>query len=92
MLSLEEVVIKAVDPPKFLSSQALTELYLERPVTLIAWSLGTWFCMAMQLQDPTLKKMEAPQALTYINNAGYAGLPHLEKRLESFNAFNRMPE
>ena len=89
MKLVDAVVCKAVDPPKFLSNQAITELYLERPTSLITWSLGTWFCMAMQIQDPTLKMMEAPQALTYINNAGYAGMSYLEARLASYNEFNK---
>ena len=89
MKVVEQVTAKSVDPPKFLSAQAITELYLDRPTALITWGFGTWFCMATQIQDSTLRMMETPQALTYINNAGYAGMSHLESRLESFNEFNK---
>lgn len=78
-----------VQPPKLLSKQAIAELYMERPPQLMHWNAGLWFCRAVELEDSDLRLMEWPQASTYIENAGYSGITHLEAKLSAFNEFNR---
>ena len=83
------VTTRPVEPPKLLSKQAIAELYMERPVNVIMLNAGLWFCRAIELEDSDLKLMEWPQAIIYIENAGYNGIRNLEAKLSAFNDFNR---
>lgn len=71
-------------------AQTILELYHHRPATLILLSFGTWFCLASNVKDDTLKNLEYQQGLTYVSNADYDTLPHLEERLKNFNAFHEV--
>jgi len=77
-------------PPAQLSTQEITDLYLDRPRSIIHMDLGPWFCLATGTKDQDLSRSPALKgAMFHIQTAGYDSIPHLAAKLSAFNEFNK---
>jgi len=72
------------------NKDVLLQLYCRRPPALIVMDFGQWFCLATGVKDETLKNLNYPVGVMYVNNADYDAIPHLIEKLSAFNSFYKV--
>ena len=66
----------------------ITEIYLERPLTMMYLSFGEWFNNALELGDKKLAHLNLRDSKLYILEKEYNKLPDLLNRLKEYNRGN----
>ena len=66
----------------------ITEIYMQRPISLMCQSLGEWFNNALDLKDVELQHTNTREAKMMIVERDYNMIPDVLNRLREFNHGN----
>lgn len=63
----------------------ISKVYMQRPQTHITMDLGMWFCNALNLDDPELRRANTASAKDIMIEKGYTSIPNLLDVLKEYN-------
>lgn len=63
----------------------ITKLYMQRPSSHITMDLGEWFCNALNMPDPELRRANTSSAKDIMIDKGYTSIPQLLETLKEYN-------
>jgi hypothetical protein len=68
-----------------MDTAVITKIYLQRPISLMAFGLGQWFVAANGLDDQKLVYTNTMEAKERILDQQYHHIPNLEMILNAYN-------
>ena len=71
-----------------MDTSVISNLYMQRPGVIAHYSLGKWFCLALELRHPELANASLKRAKEIILRDNLNNRDDLERELKEFNAIH----
>jgi len=81
-----DMAIEPIIQPSIIDTQFITDIYMQRPISIQNLRMGAWFNSALILNDKTFAGfVSTSEVKRYIVQMGYNRLPDLLNKLTTFN-------